>query len=285
MKLKKDWKLFQLIHNEVVDKEENEENGVNMFGMLNKNIPLYEKLVGTMLFGLYYWFFSIMLNVSAVWRCEKGADNLYYNYHLPFVTCSMQDVDYLIMLIVSILLTVLFVVAVFVLFIYMLGKSRDSVDSSSSNKVGFLYENYLQKYYWFEIMWILRRILIAVVWSIATPVEQALFIVFILLLFIFMNLSFQPFIYKAESYLEFLTSASLIIEYIGTVFVNLEEELINSTSSQMVTLIVQANISNTSVLNSFKIIYIHCSNSCTSFHCFIVDLFSILCSLFLQEKR
>lgn len=90
-------------------------------------------------------------------------------------------------------------------------------------------KNYFQNYFYFELIWILRRILIALFWA-SGGLTQIITIIVVIMVFLFINFSFQPFIYRTETVLEFITSSALIVELIGFKFISLIDQFASAQS-------------------------------------------------------
>ena len=213
------------IFNKVFGREENQ---------LMLHQPWKHVLLKICLFVIYISHFDVTVEIFSVFNCvsppnfpqESDISMPKYLETMPWITCNTIEGPYFPLFILGIFFGMLFVLGIPVLFGMILFFNRKSIveDHPHTNKnlewFSFYYQNYKIKNFWFELVWMLRRTLIALAFNISLlqdyPNLQRILISFLILFFVILNQYIQPFRMNKENLFELAGSLVLLITYIGS---------------------------------------------------------------------
>lgn len=177
---------------------------------------LLEKIIGVTLFLLYASYFEL---TTATLTLFQPCDAQNYMIAYPWIKCHTYDHQYLVLMILGGIFATLYVLGIPLLFGWLLYRYRRVIHSPEHEKVehwlGFLYECYRRKVYWFELVWILRRLLLAASISVLsryTALSSAS-VLAILLISVIIQVKAKPFRDSKENTLELLSLVTLIFGF------------------------------------------------------------------------
>jgi hypothetical protein len=173
---------------------------------------LVSRLQFSIFFLLSASYFELSSSVLEMLRpCSKfGFMHVY-----PWVQCSLSDRTYLSLLSIAISFFVIYSVGTPAFFGVVLLRNRNRIragDHDLESKYGFLYESYKLKYFWFDLVWFLRRIMLASAISLlaAPPGYQIALIFLILQGSLILHRSWKPFASNLANAMDQLATATLL---------------------------------------------------------------------------
>lgn len=174
---------------------------------------LFEKILGVALFLLYASYFEL---TTATLTLFQPCDAQDYMAAYPWLRCHSGESQYLMLISLGGLFALIYVIGIPLLFTYLLYRFRGVIHSPEHDEVehwlGFLYECYRRKVYWFELAWILRRLLLAASISILSRFSalSSAAILAILLISVVIQVKVKPFRDPLENTMELLSLVTLI---------------------------------------------------------------------------
>ena len=183
------------------------------------------------LFVLYIAHFDLTVQILSIFNCVSPpnfpsisqVDKPYYLASMPWVICnSISQSDYLPLFTLALFFGIVFVVGIPLLFgaILYFHRKRISQDTAYKNKItwfSFYYQNHKIKNYWFELVWMLRRTLIALAFNLSVLHDhssvQRMIIILLLLSFAIVNQYIQPFRMSKENVFDMIGSLVIVITY------------------------------------------------------------------------
>lgn len=164
---------------------------------------LRARVVFSVLFLISASYFELSNTVLEILRpCEHEHMAAY-----PWIHCSFNDGQYSALLITAIVFFVAYSIGIPAFFGFVLLRNRRRIragDPALEAKYGFLYESYTAKYYWFELIWFLRRILLSLAVSVlpSRPGYQMAAILAVLLGSIALHRFLKPFSTKVANWFD-----------------------------------------------------------------------------------
>lgn len=149
--------------------------------------------------------------------CEEG----YMAVH-PWIACSWRSTEspqYVVLLGMSYTFLVLYVVGIPALFAFLLWRYRTSIrdlDEKVEHRMGFLYETYKRDVFYFEAIWLLRRILLSLSLALLGPASgfRTAAIALVLLASLFVQQGFKPFQSSFVNTLETISTTTLLYSFV-----------------------------------------------------------------------
>ncbi|GAM24313.1 hypothetical protein SAMD00019534_074880 [Acytostelium subglobosum LB1] len=140
-----------------------------------------------------------------------------YMSFFPWIQCSYRAGVYSQIFKATVAATVVYVIGIPVLFCWLLFRYRNRLDDPFVlSFVGSLYIDYRKSVYYYEIILLVRRFMMAVSLALIDP--KSSFSVFVVLLVIggsiISQLTFSPFIFKVSNYTELAGSSVLLFSYV-----------------------------------------------------------------------
>ncbi len=126
---------------------------------LHHQVTLRESVANIGVFLAFVSYYELVEAIVSVFRWSKSRSGVKYLEELPWIMASTSDSEFSSLLICSACFLVLYVVGIPIMFaVLIFQKNRGHVGE-------FLWENYKPKYFFFELVWLLRRVSLAVVIS------------------------------------------------------------------------------------------------------------------------
>jgi hypothetical protein len=152
----------------------------------------------------------------------------------PWVQCSTGNMTYISLLSTSIIFLIIYSIGIPSLFGLILLRNRRRIqagDPALEAKYGFLYESYKPQFYWFELVWFLRRILLAMAVSLmpARPGYQMTIIIIVLQGSIFLHKSLSPFLSNLANILDQVATSVLVFGVVMGFVLNQYKEATSHT--------------------------------------------------------
>jgi hypothetical protein len=155
---------------------------------------------------------SVLANLKA---CEEG-----YMPASPWIKCSWagDSPQYVWLQSLSYVCLILYVIGIPALFSYLLVRNRKKIlmgFEDVEHRMGFLYETYRRDVFFFEAIWLLRRVLLSVAIALipsSTGFRNAA-ITLILLLSLFIQQRFKPFSSSTVNTIETLSTTTLLYSF------------------------------------------------------------------------
>ena len=168
------------------------------------------------LFLLYIIYNEVITEVFSNFSCSREPGGEFYLMFAPWKTCSFDDFGYFWgLLIPSIIFLVIYVFGFPFGIWFIMFRNRNSLDSPRMLKsMGFVYDNFKPSFWWIEIAFLIRRILLAIcaVLPINIKEEGAMIVITIFLIFFSVTSPYQN---RAEINSEILANSALLL-LIGT---------------------------------------------------------------------
>lgn len=187
-------------------------------GRGTSSTPSYwRRLEYSTLFVLFASQFELSNYVLAQLRpCESG-----YMPANPWIPCSWagDSPQYVWLQGISYAFAAIYVAGIPGMLSLLLYRNRESIKAEShqtEQRMGFLYETYKPKVYFFEIIWLLRRTLLSLALTLL-PADngfRAAAIALILLGSLFAQQRFRPFLSEAVNLLETISTATLLYSFV-----------------------------------------------------------------------
>jgi hypothetical protein len=173
-----------------------------------------ERTQYAVLFVLFSGYFELSNSILSFLRpCEGG-----FMHALPFVECSLTNGIYLPLYALSWIFFVIYFLGIPSLFALLLFRNRAEIKAgshSADSRVGFLYESFRREVFWFEMIWIARRVAISVIISfVERSSARTAALSALLLASIFVGRKFHPFTTRIVNNLETLATGLLFYTYI-----------------------------------------------------------------------
>jgi hypothetical protein len=152
-------------------------------------------LLRSILFVSYILYFKVVTTTMEQFLCEGEYMQLF-----PSIPCQRFDV-----IVISLILGGGFIVGlpIFYFFIIYRRAQKNELDlDSTKSMIGFLYETYKRKYYWAEFVWMIRRILFAVMVVLPSQNDVSLYVMSVGIANIGLTLFFMPFVTDFENYVD-----------------------------------------------------------------------------------
>jgi predicted outer membrane repeat protein len=193
-----------------------------------KNESWKDTILRIILFVIYISHFDLTKAIFSIFNCEYpfGFDSEQgllpkYISRMPWIICRLiPPGEYLTLFILSILFTIIYVFGIPFLFSMLLFFNRKKIYDEEERIAwfSFYYQNYKLNYYWFELVWMLRRTLLAFLFNVLSNNIniQALLIISTLCGFIIANQYLLPFRTRKENIFELICSVVLLITFIGS---------------------------------------------------------------------
>lgn len=188
---------------------------INQDGRSKRDEPsLRSEIAAMLLFVSYATLVEVSATVFESLSCTADRfTGLKYMTDAPAVSCS--STQYHTLELIAWPVFAIWVLGLPVFFAVLLYRNRHALhDHETEHWLGLLYENYSHHCWWWEIIWILRRILLAlsVSWLEDTPWKNAL-VSTILVGSMSLMFTFKPFKYSLENTLESAVTALLLVSW------------------------------------------------------------------------
>jgi hypothetical protein len=162
------------------------------------------------LFLLFAFYFELTERVVSVFRYSHSSDGSLWMEELPWIPFDLSNHLFAALIAAAATFAVIYVIGIPVLF-WRLLRFHDHHNHPAS----FLWENYQPKRYWYEMLWIFRRLLLAVGTSLIR--EDTAFspvvIVGTLGFFLVVQFTKSPFLFKMENTFDLMATVTLLITY------------------------------------------------------------------------
>ncbi len=192
--------------------------------LVEKNFRMASAIVDAGLFLAYVSYFELVEKVLSIFRrSPESADLKYWMEELPWIEWSVSNSDFVNLLISACIFLVLYVIGIPAILTFLILRRRGEHSLGS-----FLWENYKSNRYWFELVWIARRLALAIV--VASVPEGSSFVPLLILATLGGVLIFQLFAQPFLLNLENLFDALGVIVIVVTFGVNLVAEKIAEVS-------------------------------------------------------
>ncbi len=193
-----------------------------------------ELLIKTVIFVLYVGYFELTNQILAVFNCvhwelpdltESIRSTLgqtlsqTYMDEKPWIMCDLSDPVYRALFAQALLFTAVYVVGIPLLYAVLLWRNRERIRQGEHIPwLAFLFEDYKTPVFWFELLWMGRRVLISLFVVVINGSDpfQPFFIVLILSTSLAVELHLHPFKDRIENGLEALVLITLLISYGGS---------------------------------------------------------------------
>jgi hypothetical protein len=217
-----------------IDEDENDWHLINVADMMDstKRIPLHFQLITTALFLLYTVHFRLSVLVLKKFEpCQDGYMAQYlwipcdFRYqifsHCYFLSNVIhRDSNFAILIALAIFFLFFFTLGIPLLFCFLLYYARNDIRSHHDERVrdwmGFLYKSFRAHLFYFEVIWLLRRILLVIALTIIP--EQSAFssiaVSMLLLGFLILHCWLKPCRSYVENLLEGISLFALLITVI-----------------------------------------------------------------------
>jgi hypothetical protein len=187
----------------------------------------------SILFILFAGHFELSNTVLAILRpCDHGHMKSY-----PYIMCSLADNrQYFILYILSLVFLFAYFLGIPALFGFFLLRHRKHIREGTEHaddRIGFLYETFRREVFWFEMVWIARRLLISLIITfipLSSGIQAAVMSI-VLLTFLVVQRAVMPFSSKLVNYLELLSSFVLLYSYIVGTELSSHYEAFNERNS------------------------------------------------------
>jgi len=176
-------------------------------------------IITAMLSIVYIAYPSLSGRVFKTLSCSKSPyESRQYMQEFPWIPCEWHSAEYFTLYFEAVAGFIMYVVGIPLLFAFLLYKYKDSLYEDSVRPwMGFLYENYKVKFFWFEMVWTLRRFVISASIALLTadnPFRS--FLVFgVLVTSLIIQYHIKPFVSAWENSLEAMALGTLLISYFG----------------------------------------------------------------------
>ena len=175
-------------------------------------------------FIAYSYYITLAGAVFAVLQpCGDG-----YLDTIPWLECTWDNSVYVSLFLSATLFLFLYVIGIPTIFALLLYRYRRHLrdDTKIGKAVSFLYEDFRQGMYYYELLWMLRRVLL-VMGTILIPrdsIWRYTFCTGVLCIFLFLQTAFRPLAHSAANFAEVFTSLSILTMYGGSVMVAMSNE-------------------------------------------------------------
>lgn len=174
-----------------------------------------ERAQYAVLFVLFSGYFELSNSILNFLRpCDEDG----YMPALPFVPCSYDDSIYKPLQILSWLFLGVYFFGIPALFGWILFRNRKLISQGShaaDRRVGFLYESFRREVFWFEMVWMARRVAISVIISfIARSSTRTAALTALLFLSLLLERVFLPFTTPGINNLETAGTGILLYSYV-----------------------------------------------------------------------
>jgi hypothetical protein len=176
---------------------------------------LVERIIYSVLFLLFASHFEISNSILSIIKpCSEG-----YMKDFPWIPCKWSDPQFAMLTGSAAAFFVIYLVGIPALFFAMLYKYRTRIqdkDWEVRYKIGFLYETYRHPVFWFEMIWLARRVLLSISISLIpnTTTFRTAAIVLLLLASLFIQRNFMPFNSSLANWLEVASITIILYSYI-----------------------------------------------------------------------
>ena len=163
------------------------------------------------LFVIFVSYFDISKTIVQLLNCGTQTDQSMktpsYIVNKPWIVCDSSS--YHLLFFSSIFFVIIFILGVPLFFGFLLIRNHYKIKRDENVEwLSFFYENYKKRYYWFELVWMIRRMLIVFFFYMfsQSPHLQKSSIISVLLFFIFLIQVVKPFKTFSENILELMCS-------------------------------------------------------------------------------
>eukprot|EP01122_Echinamoeba_exundans_P008934 TRINITY_DN3046_c0_g2_i1.p1 TRINITY_DN3046_c0_g2~~TRINITY_DN3046_c0_g2_i1.p1 ORF type:complete len:1343 (-),score=290.98 TRINITY_DN3046_c0_g2_i1:276-4268(-) len=176
---------------------------------------LMERIIYSVLFLLFASHFEISNSILSIIKpCSEG-----YMKDFPWIPCSWDNSQFAMLTGSAAAFFVIYLVGIPALFFALLYKYRTRIqekDWEVRYKIGFLYETYRHPVFWFEMVWLARRVLLSISISLIpnTTTFRTAAIVLLLLASLFIQRNFMPFNSSLANWLEVGSITIILYSYI-----------------------------------------------------------------------
>ncbi len=215
-------------------------------------VSVRDLLVKTFLFVFYVGYFDLTNTIFSVFNCVmpdvdvstldfSGCNHASLSSYMqdkPWIYCSFsQTGPYTAMFILACIFLVVYVIGIPLLFAWLIYRNRAIIgnEEEGGTKEGhgsgghlaymnFLYDDYKSSFYWFELLWMGRRVILSVAVILLKEKNpfQPFLIIFVLSLSVAIELHLQPFRDRVENFLEICVLITLLYSYGGAVTSSLD---------------------------------------------------------------
>ena len=152
----------------------------------------------------------------------KPCDNGYMTEY-QWIPCSFDNGQYLSFIILACVALVIWVVGLPLFFMIMLWRYRRAIaaEHQRAHIIGFLYEPYRHQRYWWEMVWISRRLLLVIFINLIPDLNpfQVTSIVGTLCLFIILQQWHHPYKLEVENVMSLVTAFVELITFISGIYI------------------------------------------------------------------
>ena len=179
-----------------------------------------QRCVSMGLFLLYGTYFNITVKLLDMFGCTVADSNqmAYLNLY-PWLACDWSSGTYRLLFSLSVLFTAVYVVGTPVLCLGLVYKNRrDLEEPNVATMLGFIYQSYRSECYYWELINVLRRVLLAALLAVVPfthPEYSVLLVLAALQLSLILQHAYAPFHSKLENRLELASLYVLLISFVG----------------------------------------------------------------------
>ncbi len=162
------------------------------------------------LFLLFVTYYDLAERSLSVFSSMPSKSGVVFMEELPWVPRSFADDEFRLLFICGVVFVVVYGLGVPLLFAVLLRYRKDH-----HHPAAFLWESYQPRFYWYEMVWIARRLVIAVVVSLIPEQGglRAFFVVFTLMVFAVLLFHNRPFRHYKENMFDLLSTLTLLATF------------------------------------------------------------------------
>eukprot|EP01122_Echinamoeba_exundans_P007758 TRINITY_DN2457_c0_g2_i2.p1 TRINITY_DN2457_c0_g2~~TRINITY_DN2457_c0_g2_i2.p1 ORF type:complete len:1684 (-),score=138.56 TRINITY_DN2457_c0_g2_i2:1459-6510(-) len=137
----------------------------------------------------------------------------------PFIPCSWSDSQFISLVVISTIFLLLYTLGIPAFFGIIMRITRRRILSGDPNiesRVGFLYESYKRGFFWWELVWFLRRILLSISVTMLVDIEslRTVLTCAILLCSVFLQRAVMPFGDRLANFLDIAATTCILFSII-----------------------------------------------------------------------
>lgn len=160
------------------------------------------------LFVLFEMYYDLAERVLSVFRSSQSKNLTWWMEEMPWIPFDLADGRFFALFISAMVFLLVYVIGIPVLFALLL-----RFHDQESHAASFLWENYKSTHYWYELVWIGRRLAIAIVVSIVNQESgfSPAILTLVLVMFAAIHSIAQPFKHHLENLFDFLATGAILV--------------------------------------------------------------------------
>ncbi|KNC55201.1 Hcr2-0B [Thecamonas trahens ATCC 50062] len=172
-------------------------------------------------------YMPITVNMLVALPCRTSSDGNYYLWAAPWIECSRSNSDWLVIVVTGTIMTILYGLGIPFAFSLLLRWRRRYLRSlppgmgeADGHWFQFFYAPYLERSFWFELVIMARRLLVAIIAVMPATNPLVPFAFFTVLMgALVVQFTVKPFVHNIINWLEILTLVQLMLTFsVGQVF-------------------------------------------------------------------